>query len=176
VIEPIARVSTLGRIARFDTATGLELAVSAIPATADIVGIGLEDSTITLEIAPFSPSPIDSDSLDAVWLQRRGDRTANSSVEFTRGNDSRWRLEIDRRLLPDEMDASQIWDTWVSWRSNGERMTARAGRVSSDLVDLRDAVRLPAMQANDTRVHLDVRPYYTISKHLAVKTSLPEPS
>jgi hypothetical protein len=176
VIEPIARASALGRIARFHTATGLELEVSAIPATADIVGIGLQDSMITLEIGPFSPSPIDSESLDAVWLQRRGDRTANGSVEFTRGNDSRWRLEIDRRLLPEESDSSQIWDTWVSWRSDGERVTARAGRVSSDLVDLRDAVRLPTMRAHDAGVPIDVRPYYTISKHLAVKASVLETS
>ena len=167
-----------GRTARFEALDGIALRISEIEAQTDVVEIGVADSTLTIEISPSSASTSDVTSVDSVWMQRRGDRSIAERVTLTAREHRRWSLMVDDRLIPRQSQSVDLWDIWVAWRSNGEVRTTRAGRVSSDLLDLRDAVRLPSMRTRAGDLQLDVRPYFTISKHLAVRvsTSTSEPS
>jgi hypothetical protein len=178
VVEAAPACGNSGRTAHFEALDGIALRISEIEAQADVVEIGVADSTLTIEISPISASTSDVTTVDSVWMQRRGDRSIAERLTLSARDHRRWSLTVEDRLIPRQSQAVDLWDIWVAWRSNGEVRTTRAGRVSSDLLDLRDAVRLPSMRVHAGDVQLDVRPYFTISKHLAVRvsTSTAEPS
>ena len=166
-VEPIAELTGLGRRIRFVTVCGIRLQLDSIPSRADVAAIEVSDSTISLVIVPSSAA-----EADAVWIQRRGASVDAARVDLVRDGSGSWVLTPDVRLVPSGVEEVVLWDTWVSWTAGRRQLTERAGRLSSDLLSVRDAVLLPPVACEVEDQLLRVRPYFTHSRHLAMRVSI----
>ncbi len=170
LVDPIPPLPVVARRLAVDARTGLSVVPRPMGAIWDLASIEVRGAELRLRVRSVAHA---TDLPRRVWLWRRGEHpTAPRVLELDHCGDDTWALRADS--LPSglfEADESTIWNVWTSGTVGGEPLEERAHRAACDLREPRSTVRFPAVRGTvDGRMTV-VRPYLTVSRHLAVKIS-----
>jgi hypothetical protein len=162
-----------GTALRFELVIGttLCLAVREVEPEVEVTSLTAVDGGLHLRLDPSTGMAGHVEhGVSAVWLERRGSSGAEPRLDLQR-RESGWQLDpstIEQSVGGSEGNP-ELWDLWAECRGPQGSWRTRPGRRRSDLLALREAAVLPAARSTLPRGQLKLTPYFTISRHLAVK-------
>lgn len=178
VMAPVPPVESLGRRVRLQARPELVVRVEALTPAAEVRQVDVVGDRLCIVLESSPPASV---TITEVWLQRRGDAARpghdRDRLRFDPGasagdGQATWCLDAARAGSADHAATGAIWDVWAAWHAGDEWRTARVGRRRSDLLALRESVRLPRLVvACDDGARMRLTPYYAQSRHLAVKVT-----